>query len=654
MQNDFYSSRQRILQAVILLGGLLLVFRGFQIQVLDESYQQQQSYRQAITLYPSRGLVYDRNGKLLVHNMATYDLMATYERVRKANIDTALFCKLLRITPQTFKANLNKDFSDMRFSTRKPFEFMTKILADSFAIFEEHLFQFPGFEAVRRHVRGYPVSTGAHMLGYISEVSPKQIEQYQGRYRQGDYIGASGLELFYEPQLSGVRGVKHVLKDKWGRIQGRYKDGAQDQSAQSGYDLVTSIDLELQKYGEYLMQNKRGAIVAIEPSTGEILAMVSSPCYDPNLLSIDRDRKGAFQALMQDSLKPLFNRALMAKYPPGSIFKTIMAAIALQEGVIHPNWGVGCGGAYHFGSLRIGCHGHPAANSVAAGIQYSCNSYFCQAYKEIVNMYGYNHPDKGLDRLVEHLQAFGLGRRLGVDVPNEIPGSIPTSALYNKRYGVGQWKFSNGVSVGIGQGELEITPLQMANIAAIIANRGFYYIPHFAKEFKGDTSGLLSIYRQRQYTKVHPSHFLPVIEGMERVVIAGTGKRARIADIVVCGKTGTVENPHGKDHSTFIAFAPKENPQIAIAVYVENAGFGNTYAAPIASLMMEKFMRGHIQEPLRQALEKSIADANLIGTPRRWTATDSLLALRRPTNVSEYEVTEQQAEEDAAKEEENR
>lgn len=637
MQADLYFMRRRILQVVIVLGALALIFRAFQIQVLDESYQQQQSFRQAITLYPSRGFIYDRNGKLLVHNLATHDLMVTYEQVRKANIDTLLFCRLLGIGRETFERNLNKDFRDKHFSIRKPFEFMTKIPSDSFALFEEHLFQFPGFEAVRRHVRGYPVSTGAHVLGYISEVTPKQIEQYAGAYRQGDYIGASGLELFYEPQLRGVSGVKHVLKDKWGRIQGQYKNGAFDLPAQSGFDLVSTIDLDLQQYAEYLMQNKRGAVVVIEPATGEILAMVSSPAYDPNLLSIDRDRRGAFQMLMQDSTKPLFNRALMARYPPGSIFKTIMAAIALQEGVITPDYGVGCGGGYHYGSLRVGCHGHPSAANVATAIQFSCNAYFCQTYKEIVNMYGYNHPDKGLDRLVEHLNAFGLGRKMGVDIAGEIAGSIPTSAMYNKRYGVGQWKFSNGISVGIGQGELEITPLQMANIVAIIANRGFYYIPHFAKELKGDTSNTLARYRERQYTKVYPAHFEPVIEGMERVVIAGTGRRARISDITVCGKTGTVQNPHGKDHSTFIAFAPRDNPQIAVAVFVENAGFGSTYAAPITSLLIEKYLRGEIRDPARQAMEKSMANADLIHTKRPAAAS------------APAEQTEAQAEEEAAK-----
>lgn len=653
MQQDALQQRQRVIQAVIILGALLLIGKAFQLQVWDKSYQQQQSYRQALTLYPSRGLIYDRNGELLVYNMATHDLMATYERVTKSKIDTAFFCNLLNITKNDYKLFLEKDFSDKRFSQRKPFEFMTKIPAENFATFEEHLHQFPGFEAVRRHVRGYPINTGAHLLGYISEVSPKQIKQFEGLYQQGDYIGASGLELFYEPQLRGVRGVRNVLKDKWGKIQGSYKNGAEDRPSQSGFDLVTSIDLELQQYAELLMQNKVGAVVAIEPSTGEILAIVSSPSYDPSLLSIDRDRKTAFSQLTKDSLNPLFNRALMAKYPPGSIFKTIMAAIALQEGVITPEWGVSCGGGYSYGNLRVGCHGHPAAANVAAAIQFSCNSYFCQSYREIVNMYGYNYPDKGLDRLVEHLYAFGLGRKLGVDVSNEVAGGIPTTTLYNKKYGKGQWKFSNGVSVGIGQGELEITPLQMANIAAIIANRGFYYIPHFAREFKGDTSDVLQRYKERQYTLVHPMHFEPIVDGMERVVIAGTGKRARIPDITVCGKTGTVENPHGKDHSTFIAFAPKDNPKIAIAVYVENGGFGATYGAPIASLIIEKYLRGEIQDPARKVLENSMIRADLIGATHKTIAasnptTNNTLPIAELKPENNGEETEAQAEEKAA------
>lgn len=609
---DLYQERQRILQVAFLIAAILLVFKCFQIQVLDKSYQQQHSYREAVTLYPSRGALKDRNGSLLVYNQAMYDLTATYNQVRKSNIDTATLCNLLNISDTTFRELLNKDFKDRRFSQRKPFNFITQIPGDKFAAVEERLYEFPGFESQRKSVRGYPAEVGAHMLGYISEVNGEQIKASEGLYERGEYIGTSGLELSYEQQLRGVRGVEHVLKDKWGKRKGHYKDGSLDVPAISGYDLVTSIDMDLQAYGEQLMQNKIGAIVAIEPSSGEILAMISAPSYQPSMLAVNRNRKEAFKKLQQDSLIPLFNRALMAQYPPGSIFKPVISAIGLEERILWPGRGMSCGGGFIYGSLRVGCHGHGALNGVGNAIQYSCNKYYCQTFREIVNMYGFYYPEKGMDRLAEHLRAWGLGQRLGIDIPNEAPGHVPDAAYYNKKHGKGAWKFSHAVSVGIGQGELLITPLQMANMAAIIANRGFYYIPHFAKEFEGDSSGVLAKFKKRHYTKVHPVHFETVVDGMEDVVLAGTARRSKIPEISMCGKTGTVENNKGKDHSTFIAFAPKENPKIAIAVYVENGGFGSTYAAPISSLMIEKYLKGSIEDPSRQSLERSMLRADLI------------------------------------------
>lgn len=612
MSNDLFQSRYNVLQTLVIIMGFTLVFRCFQLQIWDESYQQKQSFRQIITQYPSRGLIYDRNDSLLIYNIALYDLQSTYESVRRGNIDTLRFCNLLGISPEQFSSYMEKNWSDIKFSKRKPFDFMTKINPDSFARFEEHLFEFSGFESIRRNVRGYPVNVGAHILGYISEVTQKQLEKNKGTYKQGDYIGASGLEMAYEQQLMGKRGEKHVLKDKWGKIQSRYKGGAMDKVAQSGYDMVSSIDLNLQRYAELLMQNKIGAIVAIEPSTGEILAMVSAPTFDPNILAIDKNRGTAFATLASDTSDPLFNRALMAQYPPGSIFKTVLAAIALQEGAIKVDEQMSCPGAFILGNLRVGCHGHGPTNNVPTAIAYSCNNYFCQTYRNIVNLYGYDFPEKGMSKLIEHLNAFGLGKKIGVDIPGEMAGNVPSIAYFDKRYGKGRWRFSNSVSIGIGQGELQITPLQMANITTIIANRGFYYIPHFARELRGDSSDVLKIYKEKQFTKVHPRHFEPIVDGMEKVVIAGTGSRAFISNITVCGKTGTVQNTQGIDHSTFIAFAPKDNPKIAIAVYVENSGFGSTYAAPIASLVIEKYIKGEIEGDQRKALEAAMLGANLM------------------------------------------
>ena len=608
---DLFHERQKSIQIIFMICGILLLIQCFRIQVWDKSYQQQHSYREAVIVYPSRGAIKDRHDQLMVYNLAMYDIKATYNQVIKSSIDTTAFCTLLGINDSIYSAALNKDFSDKRYSQRKPFNFLTQVPASVFATFEERLFEFPGFEAERRNVRGYPANSSAHLLGYISEVNQKQIDASSGAYQRGEYIGTSGLELFYEDQLKGKKGTEHVLKDKWGKRKGKYKAGQLDIEAKSGFDLITSIDLELQQYGELLMKNKKGAIVAIEPSTGEILAMVSAPYYDPEILAVNRARKNAFRSLQEDKLNPLFNRALMAQYPPGSIFKTILSAIGLQEKIIKADQGMPCGGGFFYSGLRVGCHGHGPIHHVGNAIQYSCNKYYCQLFKDLVNVYGFYYPEKGLNKLSDHLFAFGLGKRLGVDIPNEAPGHVPTAAYYDKKHGKGRWKFSNAVSVGIGQGELLITPLQMANMAAIIANKGFYYVPHFAKEFTGDSSNILDKYKVKHYTKVHPEHFEPVIKGMEDVVLAGTAQRSKIPSITMCGKTGTVENNKGEDHSTFIAFAPKENPKIAIAVYVENGGYGSTYAAPISSLMIERYINGSI-DSTRNNLERFILNADLL------------------------------------------
>ena len=609
---EVYDDRHRVLTGFIVVCLLLLLIQCFRLQVLDDTFREQQSYQEAVTIYPSRGAIKDRNGKLLVVNEPMYNINATYNTIKKSTLDTQYFCQLLQISDSTFQSNINKDWTKKEFSQRKPFTFLSQIPSDQFAPIQEQFYLFSGFNYDRINVRGYPSSVGAHMLGYISEVNNEQVSASAGLYRSGDYIGTSGLEFFYEDALRGEKGVEHVLKDKFGKRQGSYKNGELDVKATSGCDLITSIDLDLQLYGEQLMKNKRGAIVAIEPSSGEILAMISAPNYDPAILSINKNRKTSFEQLTTDTLKPLFNRALMAKYPPGSIFKTLLSAVALQEGIVTPNRGMACNGGFFYSGLRVGCHGHGKINNVGNAIQYSCNNYYCQVFRELVNVYGFYFPEKGMDRLAQHLRSWGLGDKLGIDLPSEASGHVPDAAFYNRRHGNNRWKFSTAVSVGIGQGELEITPLQMANIAVIIANRGYFYTPHIGKELVGDTLNLLKRFGEKRYTMVHPSHFEPVIQGMENVLTAGTGQRSRIEDIVICGKTGTVENSKGADHSTFIAFAPRENPKIAIAVYVENGGYGSTYAAPISSLMIEKYLRRYIKGPNRKYLETFILDANLI------------------------------------------
>ena len=607
---DQFQGRKYIVQGIFVVSAVLLLLKCIQLQLIDTSLREQATANviQKVNLYPSRGLIYDRDTSLLVYNLPIYDLMVTYNQVK--DIDTTKFCKLLGITEETFVKNLEKDFkNNNQYTKSKPFVFLKKISTETYASFQESLYEFPGFYVQLRNVRGYNFNSGAHVLGYIGEVN-KRILDNNEYYLSGDYIGISGLELAYEEYLRGVRGVEYVLRDNLGRIVGSYEKGGRDTAAFSGKDLITSLDIDLQLYGEKLLQNKRGGIVAIEPATGEILAMVSMPSYDPNLLTINRNRGVDYARLARDTLKPLFNRAIGAQYPPGSIFKPVMALIALQEGVTPFNRAVACRGGYIYKSLRVGCHGHPTATNVARAIQHSCNAYFCQIFRDVVDKNGFSKANEGLDIWVNHLYDFGLGKKLNSDVPNELTGNVPTSAYYDKVYRKGTWVSPYIVSLGIGQGELLITPLQMANISATIANRGYYYPPHLLKAVRDDTMQIPYHLRTPRYTRIDTAHYRHVVNGMEDVVRAGTARIAQIPGIAVCGKTGTAENPHGEDHSVFIAFAPKENPKIAIAVFVENGGFGSRYGAPISSLMIEQYLNGEIS-PARQYLEDRMVEADL-------------------------------------------
>jgi penicillin-binding protein 2 len=607
---DQFQGRKYVIQGIFIVSAVILLLKCIQLQLIDTSLRDQATANviQKINLYPSRGLIYDRDTSLLVYNMAIYDLMVTYNEVK--DIDTTKFCKLLGITKETFVKNLEKDFkNDNQFTKTKPFVFLKKISTETYARFQESLYEFPGFYVQLRNVRGYNFNSGSHVLGYIGEVDKELLER-KAYYQRGDYIGITGLELAYEEYLRGVRGVEYLLRDNLGRIVGRYENGNRDTASFSGKDLITSLDIDLQLYGEKLLQNKRGGIVAIEPATGEILAMVSMPSYDPNLLTINRNRGEEYMKLARDTLKPLFNRAIGAQYPPGSIFKPVMGLIALQEGVTEPFRAIGCRGGYIYKSLRVDCHGHPTAGSVRQAIQHSCNAYFCQIFRDVVDKNGFSKASMGLDIWVNHLYDFGLGKKLGSDVPNELTGNVPTSAYYDKIYRKGTWVSPYIVSLGIGQGELLITPLQMANISVIIANRGYYYPPHLLKAFRDDTTQIPYHLRTPRYTRIDTSHYRHVVNGMEDVVTGGTARIAQIPGIAVCGKTGTAENPHGEDHSVFIAFAPKENPKIAIAVFVENGGFGARYAAPISSLMIEKYLNGKISTE-RQYLEDKMVEADL-------------------------------------------
>jgi penicillin-binding protein 2 len=612
-----YTDRQKHVQILFLITALLLIRQAFYLQVIDSEFQRKANTTalDKITQYPARGLIYDRNEKLLIHNDPMYDLMVTNNQVPK-DIDVEKFCRLLGIKDTAvFHENLKKDWTSGMYSRSVPFVFMSKISPERFAPFHESMYEFPGFFAVLRNARGYPHKNGAHLLGYIREVNRAEVEANRGIYASGDYIGASGLEASYEKDLRGRKGVRYVLKDNLGREVDAYKGGELDTVAISGKSIITSIDLDLQAYGEELMKNKIGGIVALDPSNGEILAMVSSPSYDPNKLIISNNERGAsYINLVRDPRKPLLNRAVMAQYPPGSLFKTAVALIAQQVEVWPEKRGVSCPGGYAFGGkVLTKCHGHPYCSDITSAIQYSCNAYFVTVFREIVDIRGVYNPTIGLDTFNYYLHKMGLGRPLGIDFPSELKGNFPTSDYYAKNVYKNE-KSWNSIwirSLGIGQGELLMTNIQIANLAAIIANRGYYTIPHLIKGYRGSNELIPQEYQNKHSVEIDSVHFRPVVDGMERAVLAGTARLAQVPGISVCGKTGTAENPHGKDHSIFFCFAPKENPKIALAVYIENAGFGGTYAAPIAGLMIEKYLKGGISDS-RKWLEKRMMDASFI------------------------------------------
>ena len=612
------AQRQNIIISIFVLGAIMLVFKAAQLQLLDSGIRDQ---AERTTLaknikYPARGMVYDRNKKLVVTNTPIYDIEVIYNNI-DPQMDTTLFCELLDIDKQEFLTRVTKDWSDIRFSKNSPFIFLNKIEQRVFSQFQEHLFKFPGFYPVVRNIRNYPDSCGAHILGYLSEVNQRDLEDASYNYAMGDLIGSNGLEKMYELDLRGEKGIAYMLKDNLGRDISSYDNGRRDSFAVSGEDLQLTLDIDLQKYGEELMVNKKGAIIALEPSSGEILAMVSAPTYDPNLLSFSKVRGKAFTKLAADTInKPLYNRAINAKYPPGSIFKPVFSLIALQHGITYPERGMRCNGKYILSRKSgesQGCHAHPSARNLPMAIQHSCNIYYYQLMREFLEQYGYTKPGVGMDTLMAYLENFGLGNRLGVDFPFENKGSLPYASTYDRMYKseVNGWRSTYVLSLGIGQGEFQFTTLQMANLAAVIANRGHYYAPHFLKSYYKNSKEIDAKYKTKQNAGINQEYFDPVIEGMQLAVEAGTARTAYSPDYVVCGKTGTSQNPHGEDHSVFIAFAPKDDPKIAIAVYVENAGWGNSYGGPIAGLMIEKYLTGEISRR-KKWLEDRMLTADLI------------------------------------------
>ena len=589
-----FGIRRYVISAIIIFISLIFIIRLFILQVVDPSYKlsaDNNVLRYEIQ-YPARGLIYDRNGTLLVYNEAAYDLMVIPRQT--GVFDTADFCKILEIP----KELLIKKISDARdYSTYKPSVFLKQLSSRRYAVLQEKLYRFPGFFVQTRTLRKYPKEIAAHVLGYVGEVDTS-VTNYDNYYKPGDYIGISGLEKSYEKALRGKKGVKIFLVDVHNRIKGSFHNGRYDTAAVVGMDIISTLDAKLQVYGEMLMKNKTGSIVAIEPGSGEVLAMITSPSYDPNLL-VGRKRTANYLVLSTDSLEPLFDNALMAKYPPGSIFKIVQALIGLQEGVINKRTSFPCDKSI------INCHSHPPPSNLKKAIQYSCNPYFYRVYKRIIQQgksrNRFKDSEIGLRKWYEHVTSFGFGEKLKIDLPNVKPGLVPDVEFYDKWYGKNRWAFSTIYSNGIGQGEVEVIPLQMANMAVIIANKGYYYMPHLVKSI-GESKGSLKQYNIQHITTIDVKHFNIITDAMQSVIEepGGTARRARIDSITVCGKTGTAENPHGEDHSVFIAFAPREDPRIAIAVYVENAGFGGTWAAPIASLMIEKYLTDTIKNPLKE------------------------------------------------------
>lgn len=600
------------IRTIFVLVGLLLLGKALHLQVLSERWTTRAARvgESKEKLYPARGLITDRHGRLLTANESVYQIRMTYNQFYKhhTSFDTAAFCELLDITPAYFEDAIPEQWAP-RYSKSKPFIFLANVSPTDYARIQENLFRFPGFSATLRSSRAYPQPFAAHLLGYMGEVNTAAIERGEGRYERGDYHGISGLEYQYESLLRGEKGERWLYKDRLGRTVGA---SGNEIDAVVGTDLKTTIDLDLQRYGEQLMVNKVGTIIALEPATGEILAMISAPSYNPQRLQIDRNRGKNYSSLQKDTLQPLLNRAINGKYAPGSPFKTLVALIGMETGTLSPGKSLGCrGGFYSNGQLLTGCHAHPHINNVEQAIAQSCNNYFVTAWLENVNRYGSLSPKQGYDEFNDYLKQFGLGRKLGIDFPGEISGFLPSSDFFEKRFADDRfWRAIYLRSLAIGQGEYEFTSLQMANFTAAIANRGFWRTPHLVKEVsEGNEHRTRPVQVEHHTIDIAPEHFETVIRGMRQTVTNGTARRAQTPGITICGKTGTIQNRYG-DHSAFTAFAPMDKPEIAMLVYVENGGYGGTIAAPIASLMIERYLNGEIS-PARKYLEERMLQTDM-------------------------------------------
>lgn len=603
MMNHKFDNRKYLIGLIAILVVLVYIGRLFQLQILDKGYRESADNNALLyrTVYPMRGALSDRKGRLIVSNQPSYDIMVTLREV--SDLDTLAFCTFLGITKADFDANM-ANMRDVRrnpgFSRYTRQLFMSQLSAAEISSFKQELYRFPGFEIDNHTVRRYEYEAGALMLGDLGEVSKVDIEK-DSYYENGDFIGKQGIEKYYENVLRGEKGIEVFLRDARGRIQGSYRDGILDREAVPGKNLQLGVDIELQQLGEMLMQHKIGSIVAIEPSTGEILCMVSSPSFKPSELT-GRHRGENFKRLAAQYDKPLLNRTIQGTYPPGSTFKTAQALTFLQEGIIDENTMYQCSQGFRFGSLKVGCHSHAAPLSLIPAIATSCNGYFCWGYYYMIGDNKYGTPQKALTVWKDYMVDMGFGYKLGVDLPSEARGMIPNADYYDRHYRR-SWNGLTIISNAIGQGEVTLTPLQIANLGATIANRGYYITPHVVRA--GQLGQADSSYVKRHYVRIDTDKYDLVVKGMRQSVIDGTCRSADNPDYEVCGKTGTAEN-RGKDHSVFMGFAPKDNPQIAIAVYVENGGFGAVYGVPIGALMIEQYIKGGLSEESQEkALEMS-------------------------------------------------
>ena len=595
---------------LLIMAGILIA-KIFYIQIIDDRYKIDASNNSMVydIIYPTRGVIYDRNGKIIVGNKVAYDILVTPKEVTE--FDTLLLASVLEVEPDFIRSKMAEYRKNRRRIGYQSVIMMKQLSAEKYMKFSEIQYKFPGFRGQVRSIRDYPFNAGGNLLGYVSEVDQAYISRHPGEYRPGDYAGKTGLEAAREADLKGEKGYHIYLRNSHNQIQTRYKDGEMDKEAIPGKDIVTTIDADLQQYGQLLMQNKVGSLVAIEPSTGEILTMVSSPGIDVEMLA---DIGKHYKEIVSDPHKPMFNRAVQAPYPPGSVFKLVNGLIGLEEGVLKPEYTYPCNKGYYFGKHKLGCHAHRSPLDLEDAIMMSCNGYFCYVMRNILENRKYGSQAEALDKWHDYVSSFGFGHKLGSDFPAELGGTIPTSNYYNKIYGKGGWKFTTVISISIGQGEIGVTPLQIANMCATVANRGYYYIPHIVKD--SDSLRIDDKFREKQYTMVDTTNFKKVIKGMWKAVNSGFGSGgtasiAAVEGLDICGKTGTAQNPRGADNSVFICFAPMDNPKIAVAAYVENAGFGATWSAPIASLLVEKYLTGHISDE-RKPLEERMLNGDLM------------------------------------------